>query len=343
MPRQGRIDFSGAIHHVIIRGINRAKIFRDDCDRTEFIRRLERGLNKTGLTCYAWALIPNHAHILLRTGANPLTRLMSSLLTGYAYYFNHRYRRVGYLFQNRYKSILCEEEPYLLQLVRYIHLNPLRANLVPSIQELNMYPWSGHSILIGNQDVSWQDVSTILSRFGKTVLKARRNYLEFVKKGIPEGKRDDLTGGGLLRSAGGWRGIRELRKAGERWRGDERILGDSDFVLRALKITDEKLTGREHIDIEWWTLERLLRYVGELTGTESEHIAQKRRDYPTSRARALFVYWAKNDLGYTLTELAVYLKMSKQAVSQAVCRGRKIAGKKELLFPRIKKLIGICT
>ena len=161
MPRCGRIDFPGALHHVIIRGINRAAIFRDNNDRENFVRRLQKGLVETKLRCYAWVLMLNHVHLLLRTGPQPLTKLMRCLLTGHAIYFNLRHNRAGYLFQNRYKSILCDDEAYLLQLVRYIHLNPLRANIISSLQELNTYPWCGHSVLLGNEKAEWQDTGEI--------------------------------------------------------------------------------------------------------------------------------------------------------------------------------------
>ena len=124
MPRQARIDAPGALHHIIVRGIERRKIFNDDKDRYDFLWRLGDVLEKTRTACYAWALIPNHFHLLLRTGAYPVATVMRRLLTGHASGYNRRHKRHGHLFQNRYKSILCQEETYFLELVRYIHLNP---------------------------------------------------------------------------------------------------------------------------------------------------------------------------------------------------------------------------
>lgn len=321
MPRKGRIDFPGALHHIIVRGINRRNIFFDRRDRREFLRRLNKGLVETGVECFSWALIPNHVHLLLKTANRPLTDLMRSLLTGYALCFNKRHQRVGYLFQNRYKSILCDEDKYFLQLVRYIHLNPLRAGLVSSLSELNRYSWCGHSAILGNQHLSWQNISAVLKRFGKTVGQARIHYLEFVSKGIPEGRRPDLSGGGLLRSAGGWVGIRQLKRAGERWRGDERILGDNDFVAKALKTVDDKLEHRSKMRLTGWTLGRLLEYVGDRYGAEVGHIVGGRRDRLTIKARTLFIGLAINELGYNLTEIAKFLKVSRSAVFQATKRG----------------------
>lgn len=160
---------------------------------------------------------------------------MRRLLTGYAVTFNHRHRRHGRLFQNRYKSILCQEDSYLLELVRYIHLNPVRARQVTSLIELNRYPYCGHNRLMGQERSDWQDVDGVLSHFGKVVSAARKKYSTFVEDGMSQGKRPELTGGGLVRSAGGWKELGALRKTNIHLHNDERILGDSDFVKAVLK------------------------------------------------------------------------------------------------------------
>ena len=134
MPRKARLDASGALHHIIVRGIERRKIFRDDSDRDNFLNRIGGILRDSQTRCFAWALMPNHFHLLLRTGPVPVSNVMRRLLTGYAVSFNLRHRRSGHLLQNRYKSILCQEDAYLLELVRYIHLNPLRAKLVSDVK-----------------------------------------------------------------------------------------------------------------------------------------------------------------------------------------------------------------
>ena len=165
MPRQARIDAPGALHHIIIRGIERKKIFKDTVDRNDFLERLEKIFTETSTPCFAWALMSNHVHLLVRTGKAPIATLMRRLLTGYALFFNRRHRRHGQLFQNRYKSILCQEDPYLLELVRYIHLNPLRAGIVPDLKHLDKHSYTGHATLLGNQQTSWQDVDYILRLF----------------------------------------------------------------------------------------------------------------------------------------------------------------------------------
>ena len=151
MPRQPRLDAPGLLQHVMARGIERRKLFRDDKDRNSFLDRLANILEETQTQCYAWALIPNHFHLLIRTGPTPLSKVMRRLMTGYAVTFNKRHKRSGHLFQNRYKSVICEEDQYLLELIRYIHLNPLRARLVQDLKELDKYPWTGHSAVLGRR------------------------------------------------------------------------------------------------------------------------------------------------------------------------------------------------
>ncbi len=155
MPRKARIDAPGALLHIICRGIERRKIFLNDIDRDDFVDRLSRIVCESETLCYAWALIPNHFHQLLKTGNTPIARVMCRLLTGYAVRFNRRHRRHGRLFQNRYKSILCQAEPYLLELVRYVHLNPLRAGMVHDLNGLDDYPYCGHRRLVGGISADW--------------------------------------------------------------------------------------------------------------------------------------------------------------------------------------------
>jgi len=149
MPRLPRIQAPGLIHHVIARGMERKPIFREKVDYNDFLFRLRTALEKSPNKIFAWCLMPNHFHSLVRSGPQGLTPLMRRLMSGYAVAFNARHKRVGYLFQNRYKSIVCEEEPYLLELIRYIHLNPLRAVIVRDLETLQTFPYSGHAILMG--------------------------------------------------------------------------------------------------------------------------------------------------------------------------------------------------
>ena len=152
------MDAPGALHHVMGRGIERTNIFRTDRDRHDFLNRLGDLCQDGSLIVYAWSTLSNHFHLLVRTARQPISRSMKKLLTGYVVNFNLRHKRTGHLFQNRYKSILCEDDPYLLELTRYIHLNPLRAGMVGDLEGLKNYPWAGHSVIMGRVERKWQDI-----------------------------------------------------------------------------------------------------------------------------------------------------------------------------------------
>jgi REP element-mobilizing transposase RayT len=162
MPRRARLDAPGTLHHVIVRGIEKRRIVDDDQDRKMFVDRLGELSQGIQMPVYAWALMTNHGHILLRSGQEGVASFMRKFLTGYAVGYNRRHHRHGHLFQNRYKSIVVEEDTYFKELVRYIHLNPLRARIVESLAELDHYYWSGHSALVGRVEYSWQDTAYVL-------------------------------------------------------------------------------------------------------------------------------------------------------------------------------------
>lgn len=325
MPRHRRLDIPGAVYHVITRGIERREIYREDSDRDEFLRRFGEALKETNSQCYAWVLMPNHFHLLIRVGKKSLSDLMRKVLTGYAIYFNRKYKRNGYVYQNRYKSILCQEDAYFLELVRYIHLNPLRVGLTKDIQGLNTYKWSGHSVLMRNNKIKWQSCDEILEKFGKHRRKAINNYLKFIEDGQNMGKRDDLCGGGLRRSAGGWTGVLNLKKAKEFWRGDERILGDGDFVNEVLRISEEKMNSIEKFKREGWDIEKLIERVCQIMSIKKDDILKRSRLNNISQARELLTYWGNNKLGITGKQLSDYLGISKAAVTKSIRRGEKLA------------------
>ncbi len=323
MPRRARLDFPGALHHVMARGIERREIFRDDADREAFVKRLEAVLDETKTPCYAWALVPNHFHLLLVSGAKPVRKAMQSLLVRYASYFNRRHRRAGHLFQNRYKSILCERDPYFRELVRYIHLNPLRARLVRDLRGLDAHPWTGHAVLMGRREAPWQDTETVLSLFGDRAAAARRAYREFVAEGRAQGRRPDLTGGGLVRSLGGWRAVEEARRRGERVPSDERILGGGEFVSEALKAAQETMDRRTAVRRAGWTPKSVIAQAAERAGADVRRLVAGRRSRAESRARGLAAYWLVEELGMKAVEVARLLGVSQPAVSQAVAQLRE--------------------
>jgi len=326
MPRQARLDAPGVVHHIMIRGIERRKIFVNDRDREDFLERLSKLLPEMKTVCYAWVFIPNHAHFLFRTGIVPLASIMRRLLTGYAVSFNHRHKRHGQLFQNRYKSVVCQEDAYLKELVRYIHLNPMRAGIVPGIRELNTYPYCGHSALTGKRDRPWQDVEYVLGYFGTTAAQAKKAYLNFIKEGIVLGRREDLTGGGLIRSLGGWDEVKRLKERGHAHvMSDERVLGDSAFVENLLSEADEAFERRYELKRLGYDRDWIAKRVAEIYKMDPSEFLCRGRQQSKVMARSLFCFWAVRELGIPLRELARQLNLSSPAVGYSVERGEAIA------------------
>jgi len=325
MPRKSRIDAPGALHHIIVRGIERRKIFLDDTDRNNFLDRIGGIITETKTGCYAWALIPNHFHLLLITGQVSIATIMRRLLTGHAGFFNKRHRRSGHLFQNRYKSILCQEDTYLLELVRYIHLNPLRARLIKDFDLLGKYPYCGHSVLMGKVKNDWQNIEWVLRLFDERIRVARRRYHEFVQKGIPMGRRKELTGGGLIRSMGGWTVVKSMRKTKMFEKSDERILGDGDFVDQVLSLAKEQMEQRNLLISQGYDLKMIAERVCSVMNLEPSEIWKIGKIRSRVAARSLVCFWAVRELGISMTELSRRLNLSLSGVSQSVNRGEKIA------------------
>lgn len=332
MPRRARIDAPGCLHHIICRGIERRKVFRGDTDRNRFVERLGKVLSSTETSCYAWALIPNHFHLLLKTGNVPIAAVMRRLLTGYAVTFNRRHQRSGRLFQNRYKSILCQEDAYLLELVRYLHLNPIRARLVKDLKALNKYPYSGHSAIMGKQIVPWQDTEMVLRQFGPGKGAARKKYLSFVEKGLSQGRRSDLIGGGMVRSAGGWGVVKMMRKLKVHLKGDERILGDSDFVESVLIRAEEDLERKYKYQAKGYDLDTVIEKAAEAFEMSAEEITEPGKHPVRVQARSVAAYWAVRHLSISGVEVGKKLGIGQSAISRAVKRGENLVREKGFML-----------
>jgi len=214
--------------------------------------------------------------------------------------------------------------------VRYIHLNPLRAKLVTDFDELNKYPYAGHSVIAGKRKNDWQDVDYVLSYFAKRKGTARKRYLEHVSIGIEKGRRPDLVGGGLIRSLGGWSEVKNLQKGDHRQKGDERILGDSDYVLEVLRQTQEGFERKHKLKAKGYSLDDLARRVAELFDINPDEIYLAGKYRKRVQARSVFSYWAVRELGETATSIAKKIGISQPAVSMSVERGEKIV--KEMGF-----------
>ena len=315
MPRQARLDAPGTLHHVMARGIEGTNIFRTDKDRDDFLDRLAAQCEADALKVYAWVLIPNHFHLLVQTGNRPLFASMRKMLTGYVVRFNRRHQRQGHLFQNRYKSIVCEEDSYLLELTRYIHLNPLRAGIVRTIRELEEYPWSGHSAIMGTTKRKWQDTGEILRYFGKGKGSVRQ-YAAFVEEEISRGKREDLVGGGLLRSVGGWSEVVSMRRRGQGFASDERILGSGDFVERVIAEAERQERETLRLRRRVPELSALLKEVACREGLAEEELKTVRRARKVSAAIKVFCQMAVKQYGHTGASVARFLGVTTSLVNR---------------------------
>lgn len=319
MPRGPRLDTPGALHHVIVRGIERRRIFRTDRDRVRCLDRLGAVLADSGATLYAWCLMPNHIHALLRSGNLSLGRLMQRWAGAYACEFNRRHQRCGHLFQNRFKSILVEEERYLLALVRYIHLNPVRARLAVSLDDLDHYRWTGHAVLLGHRAFVAQDTDFVLAHFGRTVGTARAAYRRFVRTN-PARAETDLSGGGLRRSVGGWQALSDLRRGRERWTADERVLGSSHFVAAVIAQPRATRVAADPAAV----VADISRRVAARFGVTAAEIASRSLRRPVLAARAVVCHAGVCRLGLTPSTVAAALSVSTHSVQRALLRAPRV-------------------
>jgi REP element-mobilizing transposase RayT len=299
------------------RGIEKTVIYRTDVDRADFLNRLAELSQKEAWRVYAFALMNNHFHLLIRTVRQSLSYSMKKLLTGYVVNFNRRHKRYGHLFQNRYKSIICEDDPYLLELTRYIHLNPLRAGVVKGMGELNRYAWSGHAAIAGRVKREWQDVDTVLAYFGSKRNMAIKRYEQFVGEGAQQGRRPELVGGGLIRSLGGWSQVVSLRRKGMQSAYDDRILGSSDFVSGLLLDAESKEKETLRLSSTVGDLNALAQEIAKREGVDEKELRSSNRKTKAVRARRLFCQLAVKKLKYYGAEVARYLGMSTSAVNRS--------------------------
>ena len=183
MPYGPRLDWTGAVHHVMSRGIDGRRIFTETSECIDFLERLGKVVRELNLNIYAWVLMPNHFHLLVETGEVPLSKCMQGILTGFAMRYNLVHERKGHVFQGRYRSILVEVSSYFQTLISYIHLNPLKAGLVNSLDELKTYPWSGHIALLGGTKRNWQNTQRVYSELGADTALGPVYYQDLIRDG----------------------------------------------------------------------------------------------------------------------------------------------------------------
>lgn len=288
MARKPRIEYPGALYHVMTRGNRRELIFRDARDRERFLEKLLEYKERYGFDLYAYVLMGNHVHLLIETGNESLSRIMQGLLQSYTQWYNRKYRTVGHLFQGRYRAILCDKNNYLLSLIRYIHLNPIRAGIVKNPSE---YKWSSHREYLGLEISRMVEIIPVLSQFSTNIHESIRMYESFVLQRMNEGKREDF-----------YRTI------------DQRFLGETDFVEEVKRKIGEESQRRDNI-LKDKTLEEMAAEVKELTGIAPNDLRGRSRREDIVEARSLFV---RLSLMYTQSKrkkIAEYLGREPKMIS----------------------------
>lgn len=324
MARQARLDYEDSVHHVMGRGIEKRPIFTGDCDRTEFIRRLGHVCSQCAIEVYAWSLMPNHFHLLLRRTSIPLGMAMQRLLCGYAQWFNRRHERSGRLFQNRYKSKLVQTELYLTRLVRYIHRNPEKAGMI-DLDDLHTFAWSGHAALMGSHMHKWQDTKTVLSYFGDSIEEARHSLESFMRRDEPE--PEELS-----------RWVWMLRFGQRKRKCPVPALGSEEF-RRSLAVSRDK-PPEEPGSASPGTLASVIGAVCNEMKIEQGKLRGGKQSKSLARARAIVSHVGTGMLGLTCVQVSRFLGVTPQSVNICARKGEKILTEnektKELIFSAIE-------
>jgi REP element-mobilizing transposase RayT len=296
MARKPRIQFEGAFYHIIVRGNQRQDIFLDETDRGQYLERLHRYRDKCGFILYAYVLMSNHVHLLIETPNDPISRIMQMINFTYTQYFNKKHGNVGHLFQGRYKSYLCDKDSYLLNLVRYIHNNPVRAGLV---KDAGAYEWSSHGDYLQRMK-GIVDTDKVLRLFSERPAIARRKYAEFMTEDVCD-KSFSPYAAYEQQIVGGERFIEEVEKRVERLERRAKRMPIRNLILAVEKETSVSF---------------------------SEMVSRKRGER-LRIARGILVSIAK-EIGYNMMELQWILKRDISVLSRLASIGETTGGERTL-------------
>ena len=312
MARRPRIHYPGGLYHVIARGNRGLKVFRRDQDYRLYLKFLEEYKEQYNFLLYAYVLMPSHIHFLIEVGEVPLSKLMQSLQFRYTRNYNLRYQSWGHLFQGRYKAILCEKDSYLLELSAYIHLNPVRANLVKDPAE---YPWSSYREYLKGGSSGLVDGSFVLSQFSDIKGRAIRAFVRFVKGQVAAGHRDDLY---------------RVR--------DQRFLGSESFVER---VERERNDGPSYVyDI---SIQELVVHVSSVFGMSVETVCSLTRNREGAWGRAIVGYVGKKLCGYSNKSFAEYFNRDPVAISQGIGKVEGRMGADKNFKAKLRRLEEVIT
>ncbi len=291
MARKPRIEVPGALYHVIARGNHRNEIFLAPKDYQKYLYLVKRYKERYEFQLYAYALMSNHLHLLIETAEIPLSKIMQGLQQTYTQFFNWKYGKVGHLFQGRYKAIICQKDLYLLELIRYIHLNPIRAGIVDSLAN---YPWTSYNYYLRDYKDRLIDADFVLSQFGQDKKTARRYYQQFIRAGIMRSHEEFVD---------------EIF--------DQRILGKQDFVEEVLQQEDKPRDDKDYI-FKKLELKKILETICRSKNIKPVMVKSSVKIKPVVRTRRLFVYVARIYFGYQLKEIASFLGIKISTVMKSV-------------------------
>ena len=336
MPRITRPDWENALHHVMARGIDGRTLFSNVFEYEHLRSRLEQLVIELKFSVYAWVIMPNHFHLLIRTGPEPISHLMHRLLTGFAVSYNRRHDRTGHVFQGRFKSILVQEENYFLKLINYIHLNPLKANLVNSLEELDMYKWSGHPCLIGKTECRWMKRDSVLENFGDIEHCAIKNYQTSLLNDISDLPSSELVCGSYTLGTNGITSS-DQRTGTSHWTGICRVLGDKEFAKRILRRLNDSgsLDVRDRGNIHR-KIERLFNRIEAIMGLSRTVICGNSRNSELAEARGAIAWICSQKYGLSYRDISRLLVISRSGVAKAVQRGAELQRERPFI---IKSLI----
>lgn len=288
MARKPRVDFTGGFYHVIVRGNRRATIFHDAADYTAYLDRLERYRRRDGAVLHAYVLMSNHVHLLLEAGDRPLARTMHTLQCTYSQYYNRRHDKAGHVFQGRYQAILCDREAYLLELVRYLHLNPARIRTPLSPWT---YRWSSHAAYLGRACPVEVCIASVLESFHRQVGPARQAYRRFMLDGLTQGHQEQF-----------------YETVDQRFLGDERFIEDVD---RRTAATREVSAGPRRV-----AFGKLLTAIATAYGVPPQAILAPGRQRALVPARTMLVGLAREWSQLSTRELGRRLQRDPSMISR---------------------------
>jgi putative transposase len=306
MARKPRLHIPGGLYHVMLRGNGGQPIFFREEDRVYFAALVEEGVARFGHRIHAYCWMDNHVHLAVQVGEIPLARIMQNVAFRYTRWINRREARLGHLFQGRYKAILVDVDSYLLELVRYIHLNPVRAGFV---EEPACYPWSGHCAYLGQVSIGWLTTDWVLSQFAPHSKTARTRYVQFVREGIGEARRGEFHGGS----------------------SEGRLLGDEAFIERVLRQANQPVPKSIAV-------EDIVKCVCYHLEVEANRLASRERRRCLSEARAWIGLLAVESQAVPLTILAHQFKREVATLSNAVRRLRERIARKAPLAERLMQM-----